>query len=54
VVIHTKILVRLWQLRRKSKDATENILWRVIAAQVKMIVPNLEGHDIKTNYYSSC
>jgi hypothetical protein len=53
VVSHTKILVRLWQLRRKSEDATENILWRVVAPQVKKIAPNL-GLDIKRAYYSSC
>jgi hypothetical protein len=54
VVTHTKILVRLWQLRRKSEDAAEHILWMVIAPQVKTIVPNLEDQYIKTAYYSSC
>jgi len=53
VASHTKILIRLWELRKKSEDAEEFILRMVIAPKFKLIAPNLEGQDIKTAYYSS-
>jgi hypothetical protein len=45
VACHTKILVRPWQIRKKSEDTAECILLMVIAPQFKMIIPNSEGHD---------